>query len=176
MVEYDKFDTDPDGIERRLERMGMIDIETNEMLGGPGVVVEWRIPGPTPKEQMPPLAEMRQLRSVAQYTDDGEFTKFALRYPTIDTGLKMKEHTYESAEIKQGYRERFLEAVSLPDWFDERGLTLRGGGSIKNIWYTPHLIWRSAESAHGGTDTDNALRFLKNSVEDYKDEFRGELL
>lgn len=148
-------------VARRLRRMGMESVEITSMTSGLPLV-EFRIPGRTPPEEMGGVAGMRQFRSTLKFGDSpAEVTDARLRYPTILYDEPQKDAARKEVQA-------VIDAASPPR--DER-VSMKGGGGIGQTGYTPHLFFIDTE----GIDTDRLLRFIDASAEAYTDRFFSRL-
>jgi hypothetical protein len=160
-------------VARRLRRAGMEDVDITKMVGEDTAVIEWRIPGETPPDQMNALTSMRQLRSVMRMLEPGEVSSFEFRYPTI-TWPDVETATFESRELEDEVRERYY-SVLRQSGLDVNGRAtpaLKGGGRINTVGYTPHYFSASGQE----WPADEVIDLLLESVENYRAEFRGNIL
>lgn len=167
-----RVNTEP--IKRRLQRLGMQDIDESTMIASDRVVVEFRIPGDSPSAPSG-LAGMRQLRSLYKLDTDGELLKFEYRMPTIVFGKEAELSFQDIADIKEEATEDIQRMMDEVGFYDTN-LTMRGGGGIKDVGYTPHLIHPNRVGGRNATNIDTALDWLAEIYPKYMDEFDEEVL
>lgn len=165
---------DTQSVKRRLRRLGMQDIGETTMVTGDEVIVEFRIPGKSPAAPSG-LAGMRQLRSVYRFRTDGSLDKFEYRMPTIVFGKEANLSFQDIADIKEDTTKRIQMLMDEVGFYDTV-LDMRGGGGIKDVGYTPHLIHPSRVGGPDATTVDEALDWLSELYPKYMSEFDEEVM
>lgn len=139
---------------QRLQRMGMLDVDTTTMTTEDSAVVDFIIPYPWGEEPTRGIGNMLRTRSTISYIGDHTLTGADMRMPTIVTDIS-------SSEVRRAVDE------SLPSGWEA---TKAPGGGISGDDGTrvPHV---RSEINLDGYDQTQFLQEIESIIDTYHEEF-----